>query len=137
MLDEYLGAERRDCRPDKLVLCYPVISSDETISHKYSYEKLLGDRYPERDAFSPERLVTGSTPPAFIWHTAEDAVVNVENSYCYATALKRAGIPCEMHIFPFGAHGRGLAPTEPHLAQWTGLLKSWLILNGYLPEEVS
>ena len=121
--------------PNLQVLCYPVISSDEAISHKGSYQNLLGDRYGEREIFSPELLVTRETPPAFLWHTAEDSAVSVENSYRYATALKVAGIPCEMHIFPFGPHGRGLAVREPHVAQWRPLIRNWLILNGYLPEE--
>ena len=117
--------------PNAQVLCYPVISSDEAISHMGSYKYLLGDRYGERDAYSPERLVDKSTPPAFIWHTATDTGVNVENSYRYATALRRASVPCEMHIFPLGPHGLGLAPTIPHVAQWAGLFKNWLILLGF------
>lgn len=121
--------------PNLQVLCYPVISSDEAVSHAYSYRKLLGDLYDKRAAYSPELLVDGTTPPAFIWHTAEDAVVSVENSYRYATALKKNNIPCEMHIFPFGAHGRGVGKDDPHIAQWVGLLKSYLILYGYLPSE--
>ena len=119
--------------PNAQVLCYPVISSNEAISHRYSYEKLLGDRYPECDAFSPELLVPKETPLAFIWHTAEDSVVNVENSYCYGAALRRAGVPCEMHVFPFGPHGLGVAPAAPHVAQWVPLLKAWLVLYGFLP----
>ncbi|MBO7762579.1 MAG: alpha/beta hydrolase [Clostridia bacterium] len=121
--------------PDLQVLCYPVISSDEEVSHAYSYQKLLGDRYDERDAYSPELLVGKETPPAFIWHTAEDAAVNVENSYRYATALRRAGIPCEMHIFPFGRHGLGRSQGDAHVAQWVELLRAYLILHGYLPKE--
>lgn len=121
--------------PNAQVLCYPVISSDEAVSHAYSYKKLLGDRYGERDAVSPELLVTEGTPRAFLWHTADDAVVNVQNSYRYATALREHGVPCEMHIFPFGPHGLGLAPNDAHVAQWAGLLAAWLLLIGFLPEE--
>lgn len=124
-----------DFLPNMQVLCYPVISSDEAISHAYSYQKLLGERYAERDQFSPELLVATDTPPAFIWHTAEDAAVSVENSYRYATALKMKGVPCEMHIFPYGAHGRGVGKNEPHVAQWVGLLKNYLKLYGFLPSE--
>lgn len=121
--------------PNAQVLCYPVISSDEEISHKYSYEKLLGDRYPERAAFSPELLVSAATPPAFLWHTAEDPVVPVENSYRYAIALRTAGVACELHVFPYGPHGLGAAAGDPHVAQWVSLLKNWLILNQFLPAE--
>lgn len=121
--------------PNLQVLCYPVISADEAISHAYSYQKLLGELYDKRSDYSPELLVSADTPPAFIWHTAEDSAVSVENSYCYATALKKNNIPCEMHIFPYGAHGRGVGKNEPHVAQWVGLLKNYLILCGYLPSE--
>ena len=124
-----------DYLPNLQVLCYPVISSDEAVSHAGSYKNLLGERYDEREAFSPELLVSGTTPPAFIWHTAEDAAVSVENSYRYATALKQNSIPCEMHIFPYGAHGRGVAKNDPHIAQWLPLLKNFLILFGFLPSE--
>lgn len=124
-----------DYLPNLQVLCYPVISSDEQISHAYSYRMLLGDLYDDRAAYSPELLVSADTPPAFIWHTAEDAAVSVENSYRYATALKMNNIPCEMHIFPFGAHGRGVGKNEPHVAQWVPLLKNYLTLYGYLPNE--
>ena len=119
--------------PNAQVLCYPVISSDEAVSHAYSYRKLLGDQYDARDAFSPELLVADDTPRAFLWHTAEDAAVNVCNSYRYATALREHNVPCEMHIFPFGAHGLGLSPNDAHVAQWCGLLTAWLRLNGFLP----
>ena len=124
-----------DPYPNAQVLCYPVISSDEAISHAYSYRKLLGDRYEEREKYSPELLVTPETPEAFIWHTAADPVVNVTNSYRYAAALRAANVPCEVHVFPFGPHGMGVAANDPHVAQWVPLLREWLILGGYLPRE--
>ena len=124
-----------DYLPNLQVLCYPVISSDEAVTHAYSYKMLLGDRYDDRAEYSPELLVAADTPPAFIWHTAADQAVNVENSYRYATALRTAGVPCEMHIFPYGVHGLGVSPADPHVAQWVGLLKNYLVLYGYLSSE--
>ena len=124
-----------DFLPNIQVLCYPVISSDEAVGHTYSYKKLLGDLYDTRDEYSPELLVATDTPPAFIWHTAGDQAVNVENSYRYATALKKNGVPCEMHIFPYGRHGLGVASDDPHVAQWVPLLKNYLKLYGFLPSE--
>ena len=121
--------------PNAQILCYPVISSDEAVSHAYSYKQLLGERYDERAAFSPELLVTEGTPRAFIWHTAEDAAVNVINSYRYATALREHNISSEMHIFPYGPHGLGLANNDAHVAQWVDLLSAWLRLSGFLPAE--
>ena len=121
--------------PNAQILCYPVISSDPTVYHSGSYQKLLGDRFPEAASFDPELLASDQTPPAFIWHTASDPGVNVINSYRYATALRKHNIPCEMHIFPIGSHGLGLAPAHPHIAQWAGLLKNWLILMGFRDAE--
>ncbi len=112
--------------PNGQILCYPVISSDESISHKGSFEKLLGDLYEKRKQYSPELLVNETTPPAFIWHTAEDGGVSCINSYRYAEALAMQKIPVELHIFPHGVHGLGLAPQFPHVAQWATLLRNWI-----------
>jgi acetyl esterase/lipase len=121
--------------PNAQILCYPVVSSDESISHKGSYQNLLGERYNEREKFSPELIADGESPQAFIWHTADDGTVNVENSYRYAAALRRSGVPCELHVFPNGPHGLGTATERPHVAQWTGLLKNWLMYIGYIKFE--
>ena len=115
-----------DFLPNGQILCYPVISSDESVSHKGSYQNLLGERYGERAAFSPELLVDEKTPKAFLWHTAEDAAVNVINSYRYAAALRTAGVPCEMHILPYGPHGLGTAVSDPYNARWCEWLIAWL-----------
>ena len=131
--------DKMDFLPNAQILCYPVISSDEEISHKWSYMSLLGERYPERGKFSPELLVTESTPKAFIWHTAGDQSVPVENSYRYATALSKKGVQCELHIFPFGRHGLALCladdSIDKQVGQWKGLLINWLKLNEWLPKE--
>ena len=70
------------------------------------------------------------TPEAFIWHTFDDELVHVENTLQYASRLKQAGVGCEVHIFPHGRHGLGLANeerrTEPHVAQWGNLLINWI-----------
>ena len=121
--------------PNLQILCYAVISTDPDIYHLGSYHNLLGDRFPQHRDFDPELLVCEGTPPAFIWHTATDGGVNVINAYRYATALKKHNIPCEMHIFPCGAHGMGLAPQNPHVAQWASLLENFLVLFGYLEKE--
>ena len=121
--------------PNMQILCYAVISSDETIQHQGSYKNLLGDEFPNAVGYDPERLCNATTPPAFIWHTAQDTAVNVINSYRYATALKKNNIPCEMHIFPYGGHGLGLAPQNPHIAQWATLLPHFLRLFGFLNDN--
>jgi acetyl esterase/lipase len=121
-----------DFLPNAQILCYPVISSDESIFHGGSYQNLLGDRYEEKASYDPELLATESTPPAFIWHTAEDQLVPVANSCRYVTRLAKLGVYSELHVFPFGAHGRALALDIPHTAQWKGLLANWLKLMGWL-----
>ena len=127
---EPLGGE--DFLPNAQILCYPVISSSEEISHQGSYRNLLGELYVEKNKYSPDLLVDENTPMAFLWHTAADGCVNVINSYRYAEQLRRYNVPCEMHIFPYGPHGQALAPHLPHVAQWTGLLKAWLGEIGWL-----
>ena len=133
---EFEGADDLDAvcpLPNASILCYPVIHlPDETnIAHVGSYKNLLGDD-TDYGKYSPNLLVSDTTPTAFLWHTSDDAVVNVINSYLYAKALREHGIRHEMHIFPAGAHGLGLAPNAPHVAQWAGLMRNWLIDMGWL-----
>jgi acetyl esterase/lipase len=120
------------CRPDGLILCYPVISSG-AFAHLGSFQNLLGpDPDPELLALmSLETQVTGETPPAFLWHTAEDAGVPVENSLSFARALNRAGVPFELHVYPKGRHGLGLAHEDPHVATWMDLSIQWLREMGW------
>lgn len=113
--------DKENFLPNGQILCYPVIGD-----HPGSYQNLLGDRFEERESFNPDRLVCETTPEAFLWHTAEDTVVNVCNSYRYATALRENNVPCEMHIFPEGPHGLGTAVSNPYVSRWTGLMIDWL-----------
>ena len=89
------------------ILCYSVITADPKHWHEGSFVNLLGHRpnAAEEDYFSCERQVTKKTPPAFLWHTAEDTCVPVKNSLLYAEALSENKIPFELHIYPFGGHG--------------------------------
>lgn len=96
--------------PDFTVLCYSVIDMGE-YRHDWSRRFLLGDVPDEAqiEFYSPQRCVTENTPPAFLWHTAQDASVPAINSMLYAAALQKCGVPYELHIFPFGQHGKALA----------------------------
>lgn len=94
-------------KPSFTLLAYPVISTDETFTHKGSFVNLLGE-YPtgeEALKFSCEKLVTKDTPPTFIWHTTTDQAVPVKNSLVYAAALADNNVPFSMHVYPYGVHG--------------------------------
>lgn len=115
--------------PNGQILCYPVISADERIFHSSSFINLLGERYIEKDEYSPELLVNKTTPPAFIWHAADDSSVPVMNSYRYAQALSVQGISHELHVFSEGGHGAGIAPQWKIVNQWVNLLQNWLMTS--------
>ncbi|MEE1055453.1 MAG: alpha/beta hydrolase [Acutalibacteraceae bacterium] len=89
------------------VLSYPVISADRDFAHMGSFKNLLGHEPDEQEVkyFSCNNNVKENTPPAFLWHTAEDNSVPVKNSLVYAEALAKYKIPFELHVFPYGAHG--------------------------------
>jgi acetyl esterase/lipase len=118
---------RESSRPDALVLCYPVISSGK-FGHQGSFDNLLGPESSaaEREAMSLEKHVRKDTPPAFLWSTSDDEAVPVENSLLFATALRAQGIPFEMHVYPHGPHGMGLAEKDPHVGTWPELCAEWL-----------
>ena len=107
VIAETLGIENRMARPDAMILSYPVITSGEH-AHRGSFECLLGERANDAawlERLSLERRVDGTTPPTFLWHTFADELVPVENALLLASALRRADVPFELHIFPEGIHG--------------------------------
>jgi len=116
--------ERLSSRPDLAVLCYPVITMMAESAHSGSRRNLLGENPAPAlcEEVSPERHVTPATPPCFVWHTVEDPVVAVENSVDFAMALRRAGVPFELHLYEKGPHGIGLANGHP----WTVAATRWL-----------
>ncbi|MNZ74818.1 Acetylxylan esterase precursor [compost metagenome] len=125
--------EHQSCRPDMLVLCYPVITMRDPFTHAGSRENLLGSQ-PDTlkvEQLSNELNVTENTPPAFIWHTSDDAAVPVENSLLFASALSRNKVPFDLHVYTHGRHGLGLAEDEPHTDEWSNTCASWLKLIGY------
>jgi len=126
--------DRVGSRPDFAVLAYPVISFVEPWTHQGSKTNLLGD-HPDATlarSLSSETQVTASTPPTFLYHTNADTTVPVENAVAYFLALRKAGVPAELHIFKDGAHGSGLAMQDPALAEWPRLLANWLRTSGFL-----
>ncbi len=132
-----LGAKAEEMKPKGIMLSYPVITSDPAYAHMGSFENLLGEDYEmQAEKVSIEKQVTETMPPCFIWHTMEDATVPVENSLMLTAALRKAGIPAELHIFPNGEHGLSLASpaveradgsgVQMECAQWAGLADVWL-----------
>jgi hypothetical protein len=84
------------------------------------------------DLMSNEKRVNAATPPTFFFHTADDAAVPVENSLLFAAALRKAGVPHELHVYERGRHGVGLAANDPALNTWPKLLENWLRTRGFL-----
>jgi acetyl esterase/lipase len=126
------AVEKYSCRPDALILCYPVISFAE-FRHQGSMVNLIGENPPEalRQSLSNELQVTADTPPTFLWHTADDAGVPVQNSLLFAQALSANDVEYELHVYRSGQHGLGLAPELPHIASWMDLCAEWLREIGF------
>jgi acetyl esterase/lipase len=128
--------ERESSRPNLGILCYAVITMGE-FTHQGSKANLLGkDPSPElvRD-LSNELQVTKDTPPTFLWHTAEDNAVPVENSLQFAAALRKAGVPFDLHIYQKGPHGIGLGTHDwdpDHRHPWTQDCIFWLKVQGFV-----
>ena len=122
-------------RPDFLILGYPVVSFTTQYTHKGSRAALLGDNPDPKlvQSLSNENQVTPQTPPTFLFHTNEDKGVPPENSVMFYLALRKAGVPAEMHIYERGNHGVGLAPKDPVLSTWPARLADWFRTRGLLP----
>jgi acetyl esterase/lipase len=120
--------QRAGCRPDFAILCYPVIAFDEPFTHKGSQRNLLGaDADPALvRSLSNEKQVTAETPPTFLFHTDEDKGVPPENSVAFYLALRKAGVPAEMHIYRSGRHGLGLAADVPGTCNWPKQCAAWM-----------
>jgi acetyl esterase/lipase len=124
--------ERASSRPDLIVLIYPVITMSE-FTHAGSKKNLLGEN-PTPEAirlYSNELQVTKDTPPTFLAHAVADPGVPVENSLLFVSALRKAHVPFELHLYEQGEHGFGLAPNNPILASWTGRCADWLGVHGF------
>lgn len=140
------AAEQEKLRPDGMILCYPVITGGE-YAHRGSFECLLGEKEGSRERFedpesmlrklSLETRVTQDTPPVFIWHTFTDGAVPVENSLLFVSALRRAGVSAEFHMYQEGGHGLSLANhltahrdgsgVQEECSSWISLVRTWLM----------
>lgn len=119
-------------RPNFSILCYPVIAFGKPYTHQGSQRNLIGTNPDPKlvELLSNAKQVTEQTPPTFLFHTTEDTVVPVENSIDYFAACQQKGVPAELHVFPKGRHGVGLARNLPGASQWPRLCEQWLTQLG-------
>ena len=123
------NSNKTNLRPDFQVLVYPVISMQDSLTHRDSRNNLLG-KNPSReliDHYSNELQVTGNTPPAYITHTADDKTVDVDNSIAYFESLRHHKIEVEMHIYPKGGHGFIFRQPD-----WIDTLLLWMKKNKWI-----
>lgn len=121
--------DKLSCRPDFLVLGYPVISMEDGVTHAGSRRNLIGDKPDAKliELYSNDKRVTAETPPTFIFHTSEDTGVVPENAIRFYATLKAAKVPVELHLYEKGKHGVGMYPkTGTPTDQWGERLAEWL-----------
>jgi acetyl esterase/lipase len=121
-------------RPDALILCYPVLSADKAITHLGSIRELSGKEEPDPEfcaLVSLENQICEDTPPVFLWHTATDGAVNVQNSLRFARNMWAKGKTAELHVYPEGCHGLGLAADKTDVRSWPDLAANFLLKNGF------
>ncbi|MFD0474349.1 alpha/beta hydrolase [Nonomuraea thailandensis] len=127
------AVDEADPRPGLAVLCYPVTTLTGSAAHRGSAANLLGADAPRsvREELSLANRVTGDTPPMFLWHTADDESVPVENTLSLSLALARHGVAQEVHVYPSGRHGLGLAEEDPVVGGWTARCAAFLRGRGW------
>src|SRR6266404_3181156 len=129
--------ERVSSKPNLMILIYPVITMRDK-THAGSKKNLLGD-HPSAalvTLLSNDEQVTKETPPTFLVHTTTDPVVPVENSISFATALRKAGVPFELHLYERGPHGFGLGKKDPILSTWPDRCVDWLRVHGFVAPKI-
>ena len=115
--------------PNAVVLAYPVISSGK-YGHKGSFRNLLGKEYGARKKdYSLERRIVSGNVPAFVWHTAGDTVVPVENSLLFSQKMWQSGNKCELRVHHIGNHGLALGYGRKDIAPWPQMAKEFFIHN--------
>ena len=122
------SVERQSCRPDFMVLGYPVISFTDSVKRTNSRKILIGEN-PDKNLileYSNEFHVKDDTPPTFFVHADNDPSVSVEQTLIMYKALRKKKIPAEVHILSEGGHGFGLATNNEHVASWANSMKLWL-----------
>ena len=128
------AADKVSARPDFAVLLYPVLTMQPPFDTTHAKKELLGAHPAQaaRDAMSVELQADAQTPPAFIAQALDDPIAPPENSQRMASALRRAGVPVELHLFRHGGHGWGLGKPGSEPAAWPQLLLAWLQAHGWM-----
>jgi acetyl esterase/lipase len=129
--------ERVSAHPDFAIFSYARLSMEPWIPRTGNMESLLGNKptLEMLDTVSPVKHVTKDTSPSFVYSTTSDQTVNSLNATAYYDALKRAGVPVELHIFELGPHGTGMGQKLKGMAElevWPTLLQHWLQLHGWM-----
>jgi acetyl esterase/lipase len=127
--------ERVSSKPDYMVLGYAWLGAISSDTSHLSYCKifnLMDQCEALKTAYTPEQFVTKDTPPTFMYHTATDQTVPVQQALGFFNALIKAGVPAEMHVFANGPHGTGLGHSDAALDQWPNLMEIWLRAQGLL-----
>lgn len=125
---------RVSCKPNFMVLVYPVISMQDGVTHGGSRQNLLGKSpSPELiENLSNELQITAQTGPTFLVHAGDDKPVPVENSWRFYNTLLKFEVPAELHVFQRGGHGFGMREHNLPVDAWPSLLESWLTDQGFL-----
>ena len=120
-------------RPDFLIVVYPVISMQDNLTHADSRTNLLGENPSKEiiDLYSNEMQVSENTPPTYITHSADDRLVDVDNSISFFEALRHHNVPVEMHIYPRGGHGFVLRQKPD---EWMAPLFLWMRNSGFISD---
>lgn len=129
------AVDRLSCRPDFMILVYPVITMTDPYTHRGSRRNLLGENPDPKliDLLSNEKQVNGKTPPTFLAHTSEDSAVPPQNSVMFYEALVRNKVPAELHVYEKGPHGLGMnRKPELPFSNWPERCAAWLTGRGIL-----
>jgi acetyl esterase/lipase len=129
--------DRVSDRPNFVISSYGGLTLEAGIAKPHAMSSLLGENPSAEliEEMTPDKHVTAHTPPYFLYATTTDRSVPVLSSVVFYTALVRAGVPAELHIFQEGPHGTALGQAYPALSAWPELLENWLRLNGWITQR--
>jgi acetyl esterase/lipase len=135
--DAHDAMDRLSCRPDFMILMYPVITLTGPYAHVGSRNNLLGNSPDPQltQTLCNETQVTQDTPPTFLAHTSQDTGVPPENSVLFYLALSKHKVPAELHIYEKGRHGLGLGPRDLPYASWPDRCMAWMQSRGLLNKK--